>query len=246
MRSSYTALVVILLQPHGALASQRIQHLQRIRHTHDAAYARWLPHMTLIPPFVVERERGAPGSAESKGAGSPPRSHSAHRSDASGRYAPPAWLTETLDGITTAVRAACTTSEPAVVHLTDIGAFRLRNYENIHLRPSRTSARPLLSLQRAIHAAVSPLLPRAPTRRRQRDRFVPHASLGQAPTPEDRADIVHDARVWLHCDGEGRGAADERRAPAGIDVCLSAVQVMYKPSHERGPYTVWADVPVGR
>ena len=52
-RTAYTALVVLLLRPAGAADAQRMQQLQRIRHTYDAAYTRWLPHITLVPPFAV-------------------------------------------------------------------------------------------------------------------------------------------------------------------------------------------------
>ena len=45
MTPTYTALVVVLLKPRGALAEQRFRELQRIRHTYDAAYTLSLIHI---------------------------------------------------------------------------------------------------------------------------------------------------------------------------------------------------------
>ena len=85
---------------------------------------------------------------------------------------------------------------------------------------------PLLALQRDIQRAAAPHLP---ARGRRRERFVPHASLGQAYSAEDRAAIELEA------------VRDCRLHDGGISVAVDHVQVMYKPSGARGPYTLYRE-----
>ncbi|WFD01736.1 hypothetical protein MOBT1_000412 [Malassezia obtusa] len=165
-RAVYTALVVLLLRPAAAVDAQRMQRLQRIRHTYDAAYTRWLPHITLIPPFQL------------------------HAPDGLAKDDVPAWLSSLLDGLSDDTARACARHARHRVSLSEIGVFRLRRYENIHLRPSEASAPPLLALQRDVQLASTPHIPKA---KRKRESFIPHASLGQAYSPEDRADIELEA-----------------------------------------------------
>lgn len=49
----YRALVVLLLRPADGCAAH-FAALQRVRRGHDQAYRRWTPHITLIPPFLVD------------------------------------------------------------------------------------------------------------------------------------------------------------------------------------------------
>lgn len=208
-RTAYTALVVLLLRPAGAADAQRLQQLQRIRHTYDAAYTRWLPHITLVRPFAVPPpDAGAEGDADAGAAGAPP------------------WLARVLDTLSDDTARACARHARHRIALTDLGVFRLRRYENVHLRPSAASAPPLLALQRDIQRAAAPHLP---ARGRRRERFVPHASLGQAYTAEDRAAIELEAE------------RDCRLHDGGIAVAVDHVQVMYKPSGARGPYTLYRE-----
>lgn len=224
MTPTYTALVVVLLKPRGALAEQRFRKLQRIRHTYDAAYTRWLPHMTLVPPFIMQPPRDTLGDA--------PQPHQV-----------PPWLAQALDALSADLRGACSKHTPHTVTLCETHLFPLRKYRNVHLRPDRASGAPLLALQRDVADAAAPHMPTVP---RRRERFVPHASLGQAYTPEDRADMVFEAERFLgstdHTRGGAPGAA--AAAPHGLATLVDRVQVMYKLSQQKGPYMTWAELPL--
>lgn len=208
-RAVYTALVVLLLRPAAAIDAQRFQQLQRIRHTYDAAYTRWLPHITLVPPFPIEAT-DVPDDAAS---------------------GVPITLAHTLQGLSVDVAEACARHTPHMLRLNETGVFRLRRYENIHLRPDAASVAPFLALQRDVQRASAAYIP--PGKRRP-GRFVPHASLGQAYTSEDKADLVQVATRDL---GLEHG---------GLTVCVDGIQVMYKPSQERGAYTLWRTLPLPR
>ena len=209
-RTAYTALVVLLLRPAGAADAQRMQQMQRIRHTYDAAYTRWLPHITLVPPFAVP----------------PPDADAGEDAEPAAPGGAPPWLARALDALSDDTARACAQHARHRLALTEIGVFRLRRYENVHLRPSASSAPPLLALQRDIQRAAAPHLP---ARGRRRERFVPHASLGQAYSAEDRAAIELEA------------VRDCRLHDGGISVAVDHVQVMYKPSGARGPYTLYRE-----
>lgn len=51
----YRALVVLLLRPASGCGAQ-FAALERVRAAHDHAYRRWRPHITLIPPFLLDEE----------------------------------------------------------------------------------------------------------------------------------------------------------------------------------------------
>lgn len=202
-RAVYTTLVVLLLRPAAGVDAQRMQSLQRIRHTYDAAYTRWLPHITLIPPFQIEKE--------AEGEGVPPS------------------LAQTLDRVSTDAQKACDRTAAHTLRLAEIGTFRLRRYENVHLRPDAATASPLMALQRDLQKEVAPHIPKG---KRRREKFVPHASLGQAYAADDKQEIVFEATRDLGLDGP----------EPGVLVQADRIQVMYKPSHEKGAYTLWREL----
>lgn len=242
MVRTYTALVVVLLRPHGATAARRYEELQRIRHAHDAAYQRWLPHMTLIPPFQMQ-------TRESEGA--------------EGQV--PDGIRARLDAMAASVRPACQQHASMVLQLNEVHLFPLRRYRNLHLRPPEACIEPLAALQKDVNQAMQPHIPsqkvRNPRQRsrspqeerpqrpqrppRQHDRFVPHASLGQAYTPEDKEDIIEDATRSLGCvDRTSRDHDTEHAGTEGLQVIVDRIQLMYKTSQAKGPYTLWQEFPL--
>lgn len=209
---SYTALVVVLYTPKNALAEQRYGALQVIRRTHDAAFRRWRPHLTLIPPFHIRSDE--PASAQ-----------------------PPPWLAQALRALTHDLRRVCSEHDAHDLQLSQIGSFKLRRYQNIHLRPSTATSAPLMALQAALADAAAPHLP---TSRRQHERFVAHSSLGQAHSKTQRATLVDEASTHL-------GAVPLNATPdedSGLLARIDRIQVMYKPTEHRGPYTLWEEVPL--
>lgn len=220
MVRTYTALVVVLLRPHGATAARRFDELQRIRHAHDAAYQRWLPHMTLIPPFQMQTREpeGAEGQL-------------------------PDGIRARLDAMTAAIRPACQEHVSMVLQLNEVHLFPLRRYRNLHLRPPEASIEPLAALQKDVSQAMQPHIPSEKERQpRQQNRFVPHASLGQAYTPEDKEDIIEDATRSLGCvDRTSRDHDAEQAGSEGLQVIVDRIQLMYKTSQAKGPYTLWQE-----
>lgn len=210
---AYTALVVVLLAPRGATAERRFQALQRIRHAHDSAYARWLPHLTLIPPYLVHVPDDDPE--------------------------PLATVSRSLDALAQSLAPVCAQHVMHHLTLSEIHSFRLRRYHNIHLRPTRASGEPLVAFQRELSAAASPHMPRAP---RRRETFVPHASLGQSYSPDDTAHIQEEARRWLAC----RLPSEPAQPDEGLAVSIQRIQIMYKSSQQKGPYTLWKELSLCR
>ena len=252
MVRTYTALVVVLLRPHGATAARRYEELQRIRHAHDAAYQRWLPHMTLIPPFQMQTREpeGAEGQV-------------------------PDGIRARLDAMAAAIRPTCQEHASMVLQLNEVHLFPLRRYRNLHLRPPEACIEPLAALQKDVSQAMQPHIPsqeerdvrrrsRSPQGQssapqeersqrpqrpqrppRQQDRFVPHASLGQAYTPEDKEDIIEDATRSLGCvDRTSRDHDSEHAGAEGLQVIVDRIQLMYKTSQAKGPYTLWQEFPL--
>jgi len=210
---AYTALVVVLLEPLGTTAERRFQALQQIRHAHDAAYTRWLPHLTLIPPYQL------------------------HVADEDPE--PMATVSRSLDGLAEALAPVCARHSAHELTLSEVCSFRLRRYHNIHLRPTRTSGAPLVALQRELGAAATAHLPRSS---RRRENFVPHASLGQSYSPEDTAHIQEEARRWLAC----RLPSEPVQLDEGLCVSVHRIQIMYKTSQQKGPYTLWKELSLRR
>lgn len=74
---------------------------------------------------------------------------------------------------------------------------------------------------------------------------MPHASLGQAYTPEDKEDIIEDATRSLGCvDRTSRDHNAEHAGTEGLQVIVDRIQLMYKTSQAKGPYTLWQEFPL--
>lgn len=223
---SYKALVVTLLEPLDTTAEHRFAALQNIRHSYDAAYTRWLPHITLIPPFIIK----PPASKE-------------HSSSASSSPAVstdlPAWLSQTLQDLSQRLVDVCKRHSAHNLRLCEVHSFRLRVYTNMHLRPDKITAEPLLALQHDLSKTAAPILPS----KRARQGFIPHASLGQAFSPEDRADLETEARQFLACSRPSDAFVPVE--DSGLLVRINKIQVMYKHGQQKGPYKIWRELQLG-
>ncbi|WFC99416.1 hypothetical protein MYAM1_002160 [Malassezia yamatoensis] len=203
----YTVVVVILLRPAAAVDAQRIKHLQRIRKTYDSAYERWLPHITLIPPFRLGRATQEESTDSML----------------------PGWFVKKLDNLRRDLEYACGKHSKHHLSLTELGSFRLRAYENIHLRPNKETASQLFDLQHDIRRASVPHVPKEFQENRA---WKPHVSLGQAYTPQDQTAIRTEAM------------RDCALGQGGIEIAVDQVEIMYKPTKYRGGYTVYQGVPI--
>ena len=96
-----------------------------------------------------------------------------------------------------------------------------------------------MSLQRELSVAASSHIPRSA---RRREAFVPHASLGQSYSPEDTAHIQEEARRWLAC----RLPSEPVQLDEGLRVSIRQIQIMYKTSQQKGPYTLWRELSLSR
>lgn len=56
----YIGVIVFIPSPVDAEAEQKLDMLQQLRERWDQAYPRWLPHVTLVPPFVVPKREQPP------------------------------------------------------------------------------------------------------------------------------------------------------------------------------------------
>lgn len=146
--TSYVAVVAFLL-PRPAdegvtpAVSHRVGKLDEIRQKWDAAATRWVPHITLIPPFVVpfeqeeEEEDGRQQlvpSTDSTTTTTTTAGNAATTSPPGPRHeAAYAALRQLTERIQAALAAAAVPRHRLV--LDDVGVFKLSRYWNVHLRP---------------------------------------------------------------------------------------------------------------
>lgn len=217
MPAVYTALVVVLLEPLGATAERRFATMQELRRMYDMAYERWLPHMTLIPPFLIPERLPDPSVRPASVA------------------EPPAWLAEHLDAYARDLQRVCDGHEPMHVRLCRLNWFRLRAYANTHLRPDGATGAPLMRLQRDLYRATLPHRPRRKHAAKDRP-FVPHATLGQRYTPQQFEEFERLAQAQLGLDDARDG---------GVLVQIRKIQLMYKHGQRKEPYTIFRELPLG-
>ncbi|PWN29158.1 hypothetical protein BDZ90DRAFT_140401 [Jaminaea rosea] len=145
--TSYIAVVAFLLPRPAEIAStspalaSKLEKLDAIRKKWDAAEPRWVPHLTLIPPFIVPFEvDGHGGSSEvDKDA----NGVSGCAADVTGTTV----LAKTLPGpshaaahtalhqLTERIQQAVAAVPRHRLVLDDVGIFKLSKYSNVHLRP---------------------------------------------------------------------------------------------------------------
>jgi 2'-5' RNA ligase len=150
-----------------------------------------------------------------------------------------------LDQLSDVLRDVAGRHERMDLALDEIGRFPLRQYTNIHLRPSRgASFHELLALQTDLHDSMPwrhlsergggrRSSKRGPPRRRryqQQQRFEPHLSLAQTTSVDATERIEADITSTIIDGGSARG----------LRVSLGRVHLLAKPARQSGPYGVWA------
>ncbi|SJX64323.1 uncharacterized protein SRS1_14971 [Sporisorium reilianum f. sp. reilianum] len=209
--------LVVLVAPSTPADQQRFEELQTLRRRHDRAFDRWLPHITLVPPFTL------PSSS----------SDARSRGDLDGLVQLHA---DQLAQIARAAAEVCSRHSSHQLRLDHVSTFPLRKYTNVHLRPaptnfhdkrtpassapSNTSSHRIVELQADLADAITPLVSSSGVRRRET--FKPHVSVGQATTPK---------ATWQLCTSAGSAAA-------GLLCDVHRVQLMLKPKGFAGMYRV--------
>jgi 2'-5' RNA ligase len=190
--------IVVFPTPLTPSDDRRIQELQGLRKEWDQAWERWLPHVTLVPPFSIPTSRTADGKERGEEMNDPMMSE--HRDS---RYLeaddPPAeGCTETERGIYEHLHHACATFKSRTITLSRINTFSLRSYTNVHLRPAEGDGyRELVSLQGACERAVESCLVEVekPTNRaeRRRQQHPTTASQGASTASTVNSDQMHNS-----------------------------------------------------
>lgn len=214
--------------------------LETVRRKWDAAAPRWVPHITLIPPFVVPDEvqvKHEVGSLTQEGAGERSRDQDPHEAASS-----------ILRTISQRIADALSEVQPHTVRLDDMGSFKLRKYWNVHLRPhSKDPSQPgptTTNNGRDEFIAMQDVLARAlPDLVTDERPFSPHASLGQARTKEELEELM---RLGRGLTGQADEAIEDSAEPKRCLECsVSEVTLLAKPQGKPGPYDVWATIDIG-
>ncbi|SNX85669.1 uncharacterized protein MEPE_04378 [Melanopsichium pennsylvanicum] len=263
---------VILVEPCTPRAQLCYDKLQRLRQKYDQAYRRWLPHITLIPPFILNGRNGQIDESLTSRRLRLERLIQLHE--------------QKLSQIAQAARQACAGHESHSLLLDQVSAFSLPKYANIHLRPfptnfedkttrqkaaaslkekqgefepsaaesvEDTSSRRIVELQKALQDAVQPLLrtlKRNPRRQQsdasdeQRNAFKPHVSVGQAKTSRATWVLNADAKKVLKVKGNNR--VSQERIEFGMLCKVDKVQLMVKERGSESPYQVHLELPLSK
>ncbi|SPO29374.1 uncharacterized protein UTRI_04897_B [Ustilago trichophora] len=248
--------LVILIKPSNKQDKQRYDQLQQLRRKHDQAFSRWLPHITLIPPFTLAN----PSKIE----------------DSNSILDELIKIHELkLSQIAEAALQVCAKHETHSLLIDQVSTFPLRKYTNVHLRPFPTnfqdkstrgswqavngsssqdkdadhSSRRIVGLQTELADAVTPLLrPSANTTsgdgsssgkdqkdrssRRKENVFKPHVSVGQSTSSKATWQLCRSAEKVL----SGDSKAGEQSH--GLLCDIDSVQLMIKQKGQEGPYHI--------
>ncbi|KAJ9110864.1 hypothetical protein QFC19_001373 [Naganishia cerealis] len=160
----YIAVIVVIPAPLRTEDARKLEALQRLRQRWDQAFPRWVPHLTLIPPFAVPPPEKLGGSSQSIGAETldevepqPSRQGERQESDLPvqpraetfsedahfrSREAEPSGLVVTahqvssaLSNVSDILTRVCSIVPELELRLNQVGTFKLREYTNVHLRP---------------------------------------------------------------------------------------------------------------
>lgn len=252
--------LVILIKPCTEQDQHRYDELQKLRHRHDQAFNRWLPHITLIPPFILS----SPSLNDAKSPAEAKDLISLHE--------------QKLSQIAQAAQEVCKHHQAHSLLFDQVSTFPLRAYKNVHLRPFPTnfedkgtnsassspakssadvsgskegedhSSRRVVELQKELADAVEPLLrpdgePQAPSKKSQRRNvFKPHASVGQSTSPKATWQLCTSAEKVLKAQSAPQ-LADKR---PGLLCNVDRVQLMVKQKGYDGPYQIHAELPLSK
>jgi 2'-5' RNA ligase len=257
-QDDFIGLFVALIDGDATCDPDKLRNVQRIREQHDAAYSRWVPHITLIPPFSISRKRRSQHQGEEEEeehrAGQPPEeAEQGDEGEQQQQEEERPGIRDLLDQLSDVLRDVAGRHERMELALDEIGRFPLRQYTNIHLRPSRgasasASFHELLAMQTDLHESMpwrhlserggprrskpksKPKRGGHPRRRRYQQRFEPHLSLAQTTSVDATERIEADITSTIIDGGSERG----------LRVSLGRVHLLAKPARQSGPYGVWA------
>ncbi|EPQ31460.1 uncharacterized protein PFL1_00795 [Pseudozyma flocculosa PF-1] len=132
-RQDHVVVVALLVEPASGRDRARFDRLQEVRRVHDQAFDRWLPHITLIPPFFISGNEQFLTSVDEAGKAQEPDDASANDDDG---------ISKTLTELSSRLETACRQHEQHHLLVDQVSSFKLRAYTNIHLRPGRTRLQP--------------------------------------------------------------------------------------------------------
>lgn len=215
--------LVVLLSPTTEQDRRGYDELQKLRRRHDQAFGRWLPHITLVPPFTL---------AASTNDGRP-------------------LAEEKLSTIATAAEQVCLRHASHTLLLDQVSTFPLRSYTNVHLRPyptnfqdkgTRTAASEtstthcsecIVILQRELDEAVGLLLREGTSKASRKTIFKPHVSVGQSTSPKATWQLCTNAEKVLQLNGG-----------PGLLCTIDRIQLMTKPKGDKGPHQIHTELPL--
>ncbi|TKY89713.1 hypothetical protein EX895_001498 [Sporisorium graminicola] len=235
--------LVVLLRPSTPADRRRFEDLQTLRRKHDQAFERWLPHITLVPPFTLSSSSLEASSALASGTGLE-QLVQLH--------------TEKLSQIAKAAAEVCHTHASHRLLLDQVSTFPLRNYTNVHLRPAPPtnshdkrktssfssatsddqdhSSHRIVKLQSDLSQALTPVLhPNKASSARRRETFRPHVSVGQSTSGKATWQLCRSAERVLGYEGS-----------PGLLCDVDRVQLMIKPKGSAGAYHVHQELPLSR
>ncbi|KAJ1034838.1 hypothetical protein NDA13_001092 [Ustilago tritici] len=244
------AILVVFIKPFAEEDQYRFEKIQKIRRRYDQAFNRWLPHITLIPPFKL-----SPASSSND---EPPASLedllSLHE--------------QKLSQIAQAALEVCNRHQAHTSLLDQVSTFPLRKYKNVHLRPyptnfkdkgtepaSYSSAEPaqdettaddaedysshrILQLQKELANAVEP----HKTKDRRSSVYKPHVSVGQSTSPKATWQLFTKAERVLRAHSAPQPAENRPGLLCNVD----CVQLMVKQKGYKGPYQIHRELPLSK
>ncbi|GAC99757.1 hypothetical protein PHSY_007360 [Pseudozyma hubeiensis SY62] len=235
-RAAYRELVavlVILIKPQTTSDEQRFSTLQALRQRHDRAFDNWLPHITLIPPFILT----VPSSASEE----TQPIESLHSS--------------TLSSLVSAIREVCRHHPSHSLLLDQISTFPLRTNTNVHLRPYPTNftdrfapasssrrtadddSTHIVTLRSHLCKSLHPLLTSPAIRSNTPNQvFKPHVSVGQTTSPKATWHLCTEAEQLLK--------PTQAQQPPGMLCRVDAIQLMIKRKGDEGAYRIHTEIPL--
>ncbi|CAO1630795.1 unnamed protein product [Parajaminaea phylloscopi] len=234
----HIAVVAFLLPPppRGGPEHDLWTKLSETRQKWDSAVDRWVPHITLIPPFEI------------------PWQAADQRGSSAGESAESVAVQDGIKEVCDRIRGALQGCAKHRLALDDVGVFKLHRYWNVHLRPSASTAATAEHSDRLAFVAMQHELSKATSditaqggrgnrskgqRQGQRHRerpFAPHASLGQA---YDEAQLDELVKAGKEISGTGEGASAPHRHH--LQFTVDRIALLTKPSSRGGPYDVQAE-----
>lgn len=192
-----TGVIVVFPSPITPSDERKISNLQDVRKTWDQAYARWLPHVTLLPPFPIPSQtaRSTTNNADgpSKAEKNPTnQAESLLQAESTIRHDPSIHPSISEQSIHALLSTVCATISPHTLRLSETGTFPLRAYTNVHLRPSpnEQGTRDFLALQGSLQRGMDALVPPADERLKNRAERRRVAQADRTPRPVPPPPVV--------------------------------------------------------